>query len=204
MRESASKLPAGSFGAWLRATTDAAAGDGTVDVPCGDCVACCTSSQFVHIGPDERATLARIPDHVVFPAPGAPPGWVVLGYDERGHCPMFVDGGCSIYDVRPRTCRSYDCRVFPASGLAPATDKPGIVARAASWRFEHVTDDDAVAHRAVQDAAAFLSSNPACFPDGSVPTNPGVVARLAVDVHDEFLAEGPPDPAVVEARLAAR
>ena len=30
-----------------------------------------------------------------------------MGYDERGHCPMLVDGDCSIYDHRPRTCRMY-------------------------------------------------------------------------------------------------
>lgn len=199
-------LPAGTFSAWLRATTDAAAGDGTVDVPCGDCVACCTSSQFIHIGPDETETLRRIPTDVVFPAPGAPPEWVVLGYDDRGHCPMFVDGGCSIYEVRPRTCRSYDCRVFPASGLVPASDKPHIVERAGQWRFEHASDDDTARHRAVQDAAGYLSANPACFPDGVVPSNPGVVARLAIDVHEAFLPGAGPevDPDVIRQQLTSR
>ncbi len=66
------------------------------EVPCGSCTACCTSSQFVHIGPDETDTLARIPAALLFPAPRQPPGHVLLGYDERGHCPMLVDGRCSI------------------------------------------------------------------------------------------------------------
>ncbi|HET7720760.1 MAG TPA: YkgJ family cysteine cluster protein, partial [Acidimicrobiales bacterium] len=101
-------LPAGRFSTWLVRIG--------VDVPCGTCTACCTSSQFVHIGPDERDTLSRIPKALLFPAPGQPKGHVVMGYDERGHCPMFVDGACSIYEHRPRTCRTYDCRVFPAAG----------------------------------------------------------------------------------------
>ncbi|HJV08323.1 MAG TPA: YkgJ family cysteine cluster protein, partial [Acidimicrobiales bacterium] len=94
-------LPAGRFSTWL-----AQLAGGDVDVPCGACTACCTSSQFVHIGPDESETLARIPPALLFPAPGLPKGHVVMGYDERGHCPMFVDGGCSIYEARPRTCRA--------------------------------------------------------------------------------------------------
>ncbi len=77
-------------------------GDGGTDVPCGTCTACCTSSQFVHIEPDETDTLAHIPADVLFPAPLAPRGHVLLGYDERGHCPMLVDNACSIYEHRPR------------------------------------------------------------------------------------------------------
>ena len=95
------------------------AGSGGSDVPCGTCTACCTSSQFVHIEPDERDALAHIPAELLFPAPGRPRGHVLLGYDERGHCPMLVDGACSIYAHRPRTCRTYDCRVFAAAGVDP-------------------------------------------------------------------------------------
>lgn len=86
-------------------------------MPCGDCTACCTSSQFIHIAPDETETLGHIPDELLFDAPGFPAGHVVLGYDENGHCPMLVDGACSIYAHRPRTCRTYDCRIFPATGI---------------------------------------------------------------------------------------
>ena len=60
-------------------------------MPCGTCTACCTSSQFVHIGPDEVDTLAHIPAELLFPAPRMPKGHVLLGYDERGHCPMLID-----------------------------------------------------------------------------------------------------------------
>lgn len=78
-------------------------------VPCDGCTACCTSSQFVHIEPDERETLRRIPSELLFPAPRMPAGHVLLGYDEHGRCPMLSEQGCSIYEHRPRTCRTYDC-----------------------------------------------------------------------------------------------
>ena len=54
-----------------------------------------------------------------FPRPGRPKGHVVLGYDEHGRCPMLGDHGCTIYEHRPRTCRTYDCRVFAATGSSP-------------------------------------------------------------------------------------
>ena len=110
-------LSAGDFSSWMIEIQGAIRGDHGSDVPCDGCTACCTSSQFIHVGPDESDTLAHIPTDLLFPAPGLPPGHVVLGYDERGHCPMLIDDKCSIYEHRPRTCRTYDCRIFPAAGL---------------------------------------------------------------------------------------
>jgi Fe-S-cluster containining protein len=117
-------IPGGEFTAWLANMRAAIAGKQDSKVPCGTCTACCTSSQFVHIGPDETDTLAHIDARLLFPAPRMPRGHVVMGYDERGHCPMLIDDVCSIYEHRPRTCRTYDCRVFPAAGIEP--DKPRI------------------------------------------------------------------------------
>ena len=76
----------------------------------------CTSSQFVHIAPDETETLARVPKALQFPAPHLPDGHVVLGYDERGHCPMLIENQCSIYSIARARCRTYNCHVFPARG----------------------------------------------------------------------------------------
>ena len=128
---------------WLVDLGRALTGEADMDVPCGDCTACCTSSQFVHVEPDDRAALERIPDELLFPAPGLPEGHLLLGHDERGHCPMLVDGACSIYDARPRTCRTYDCRVFAVSGVAPE-DQPDIAARVRSW-VPMETDDELLA-----------------------------------------------------------
>src|SRR3954452_13867356 len=101
-------------------------------------MACCTSSQFVHIEPDEADALAHIPAALLFPAPRLPKGHVLLGYDERGHCPMLVAGRCSMYEHRPRACRAYDCRGCPAAGVNP--DPAAIAALPRPRRFTYPSD----------------------------------------------------------------
>jgi hypothetical protein len=120
-------------------------------VPCAGCTACCRSSQFVHIEPDEAATLARIDPALLFPAPARPAGHMVLGYDDRGWCPMLTADGCGIYENRPRTCRTYDCRVFAAAGLEP--DRPLIAEQMARWSFADGPERSAAVDRARQLAA---------------------------------------------------
>lgn len=139
MSEPAAPVPldAGPLDTWLVALGASLAGAGEMDVPCGDCTACCTSSQFVLVEPTDVAARASIPAALLFPAPGLPEGNLLLGFDEHGCCPMLVDGACSIYESRPRTCRTYDCRVFTAAGVAPE-DQPDIAARARRWRFDAV------------------------------------------------------------------
>src|SRR6476659_6305705 len=82
------ELPAGDFSAWVDEMQGALRGARDADVPCAGCTACCTASQFIHIEPDEADTLAHIPADLLFPAPRMPRGNVLLGYDERGRCPM--------------------------------------------------------------------------------------------------------------------
>jgi hypothetical protein len=125
---------AGTFSSWLDDTIAALAVGGDSDVPCGTCVGCCSSAQFVHVTPDDIDALAHIPDELLFPAPGAPKGHRLMGYDEDGRCPMLTDVGCSIYEHRPQTCRQYDCRVFAATGVE--TDKPLVAAQVAQWTFD--------------------------------------------------------------------
>jgi Fe-S-cluster containining protein len=150
------ELPAGGFSSWLAEVRVAIRGQGETDVACGTCTACCASAQFVHVAPDEVDALAHIPKALRFPAPGLPKGHVLLGYDERGRCPMLTDAGCSIYEHRPRTCRTYDCRVFEAAGLDVGDEKPLIAQRARRWRFDHPTPEDRGDHDAVRRAAAAL------------------------------------------------
>ncbi len=152
-------LPAGDFSTWLAGMESALRRERDSDVPCAGCTACCTSSQFVHIEPDERDTLAHIPAELLFPAPLRPRGHVVLGYDERGHCPMLVDGACSIYAHRPWTCRTYDCRIFAATGVELDDPAQGAIAeRASRWRFGFPTPEDVAAHEALRHAAAAIES----------------------------------------------
>jgi Fe-S-cluster containining protein len=181
-------LPAGDFSSWLHDVHGAIRGDNDADVPCDGCTACCTASQFVHIGPDETNTLAHIPSELLFPAPQLPRGHVVLGYDDRGHCPMLVDGACSIYEHRPRTCRTYDCRVFPAAGVEPTDeDKVQIAQRARRWQFSYETEADRALHDAVRAAAKFVRERPDALPPDRRPANETQLAVLAVELHDAFL-----------------
>ena len=162
------------------------AGDGDADVACGDCCACCATSHFVHVAPDEARTLARIPRELLFPAPGLPEGHLLLGYDERGRCPMLEeDGRCSIYADRPRTCRTYDCRVFTAAGID--ADRDAITRRARRWRFACPTQGDRAARDAVQGAARFVRERAECFPGDAAPRDPVGVALLALEVYEVFL-----------------
>lgn len=151
--DEAGPLAAGDFSSWLVEIRRAMRGEQDADVPCGGCTACCTASQFVHIGPDETDTLAHIPSALLFPAPRMPRGHVLLGYDEHGCCPMLVDGACSIYEHRPRTCRTYDCRVFTAAGIEPEDDKPLIARRVRRWRFSYEDPAGSAEHAAVRAAA---------------------------------------------------
>jgi uncharacterized protein len=181
-------LPAGDFSAWLHQTRSAQQEGGSADVPCGDCSACCTSSYFIHIAPDETQTLRRIPKALLFPAPGLPKGNVLLGYDDKGRCPMLIDNKCSIYADRPQTCRSYDCRVFPAAGIdAGDKDKATINRRIRRWKFAYPAETHRHEHIAVQAAATFLRDHAECFADGFVPRNPTQQAILAIKVYDVFL-----------------
>ncbi|MEA2705184.1 MAG: uncharacterized protein QOD63_3129 [Actinomycetota bacterium] len=181
-------LPAGSFSTWLAGMRRVLGGEGGSAVPCDGCTACCTSSQFIHIGPDETETRAHIPTELLFPAPRLPRGNVLLGYDERGHCPMLVDGACSIYEHRPRTCRTYDCRVFPAAGFdLDGEDKAAIAERARRWQFDFPAENDAVEHAAVQSAARFVLEHADLLPEGVAPATAAQRAVLAVEVHDAFL-----------------
>lgn len=184
----AQDLPAGDFSAWLGQIQGALRGERASEVPCNGCTACCRSSQFVDVGPDEVDTLAHIPGQLLFPAPGRPVGHLVMGYDERGHCPMLVDEQCSIYEHRPVACRTYDCRIFPATGVDVGDDgKPLIAARARRWRFEYPRADDRILHDAVRAAATFVRQHQGLLPADAAPANQTQLAVRAIEVHDAFL-----------------
>jgi hypothetical protein len=181
-------LEAGDFSAWVTEMQAAIRGDGESRVPCAGCTACCRSSQFVHIGPDEGDTLAHIPADLLFPAPGLPEGHVVLGYDQRGHCPMLIDNQCSIYEHRPRTCRTYDCRVLPATGIELRGSRTSLIAgRTRRWRFRFPSQSDAAEYEAIRSAAAFLVEHRGHLPDPARPVTETQLAVLAIEVHHLFL-----------------
>jgi Fe-S-cluster containining protein len=198
-----SALAAGDFSSWVNEMRGAIRGERGADVPCGGCTACCTSSQFVHIAPDETDTLSHIPAELLFPAPLLPRGHVLLGYDERGHCPMLIDNKCSIYEHRPKTCRTYDCRIFPAAGLEMDDDDKVLIARQARrWRFSFPTQDDRSQYDAVRAAATFLDTHSDLLADVDAPRSTTDLAVLAIEIHGEFQERGDPGPEVVRVAVA--
>ncbi len=183
-------LPAGDFSAWLRDTRHALMVEEGTDVDCTGCDACCSSSYFIHIRPEETRTLGRIREDLLAAAPGLPSGHVVLGYDSDGRCTMLDGGMCSIYECRPLTCRAYDCRVFAAAGIAAGVeDKSRITERARRWEFTYPTRLDRDEHSAVRAAAKFIQEHAGCFPGGATPRDPSQLAVVAIKVYDVFLDE---------------
>lgn len=178
-------LPAVPFFSWLTSVQAALAEEQPADVPCGECNACCRTSHFIHVRPEERRALARIPRQLLFPAPDLPPGNLVLGYDEKGCCPMLIHGRCTIYEDRPLACRTYDCRIYLAAGVV--ADRAAIAAQVRLWQFSHPSQDDRDRHSAVRAAARFIREHPESLPSEAARREPVRVAVLAIAVHEAFL-----------------
>jgi uncharacterized protein len=192
-------IPAGNFSDWLRAMRSALAGSAGMEVACGDCVGCCTSSYYIKVRPHETRALAAI-DPVYFLPEAGRDGARLMGYHDNGHCPMFDGVGCSIYRDRPETCRTYDCRVFTAAGMpAGGDDKSVINTRVSSWRFEYPTEIAKAEQRAVRAAANFLRQHPVRFPGGRVPARPSEIAVLAIKTYEVFMDEPGDDDSIAAA-----
>jgi uncharacterized protein len=176
-----------NFSLWLDQIRQVQKTGKAVDVPCGECTACCTSSYFILIKTHETGTAAKIPGELMFPAPGLPKGNMLLGFDEKGHCPMFADNKCLIYDYRPETCRTYDCRIFTATGLRAGDDKVRISRQASRWKFSFSENRDLKNFSAVKAAAKFINEYAGCFPAGFIPSNTPQQALIAIKIYDVFL-----------------
>lgn len=198
----AEPLPAGGFAEWLCVTRVSREQRRDVAVPCGECRACCHSSLFIHIAPDERDTLAHIAPDLLFPAPGAPPGHLLMGYDRHGRCPMLTADGCSIYEHRPRTCRDFDCRTVAATGVALEETQRAIAEQARRWRFDHPLPEDEQQLGAVRAAAAFLLERGPQLLPGALPSHPLQLALLAIAVYEVFIEPGAAQPRPSDAELA--
>jgi Fe-S-cluster containining protein len=197
-------IPAGNFSEWLHAMRAALRGEQGMNVACGDCVGCCTSSYYIKVRPHETRALAAIAaqgaDNLE-QAPG-PRGEWFMGFDEHGHCLMF-DQGCRIYADRPDTCRTYDCRVFAASGMQAGEERPIINERISRWRFDYPTERARAEQRAVAAAASFLRRHPVRFPSGRIPSRPAEIAVLAVKTYEVFLDAAPDGDEAAQAVIAA-
>ena len=189
---------------WLRETRLAHRLQSGVDVPCGSCNACCRSSYFIHIQPQETEALAHIPADLLFPAPGLPQGNMVMGFNAQGCCPMLIDNRCSIYAHRPLTCRIYDCRLFAAAGLdAGGQEKALVNQQLPRWTFDYPEPSDQEAQQAVREVVQFIQTHAHAFPGGRVPQNPSHLAILAVKAYTTFLPDQHPKAPSHTERAAA-
>ncbi len=183
-------LPAGPFLPWLTRMARALETDRPSDVPCGACTACCEGSYFIHVRPSDTGAVERIPAALLFPAPGAGAGHRLMGYDDRGRCPMLMSDRCTIYADRPQTCRTYDCRIFAATGLAePGPEKAAIMTRAARWRFDYSNDTERMQHDALR-AVCWSVVEAADTLRGELPGNATQLAMLLVRLHTLLLDPG--------------
>lgn len=177
-------LPAVSFSAWLDGTLGTLLRDAPADVPCGECNACCRTFHQIHIRPGEKRARKRLPKEYLTVARGLPPGYLLLGYTEEGACPVLVGGRCTIYGDRPLVCRTYDCRLYAATGVEP--DRAEIAAQVRRWRFDYPEAEDRELQEAVLAAVRFVRRTPSCLPSEAARRQPIRVATLAAVTHELF------------------
>jgi len=152
-----SKVNAGEFATWIEELTRTMKGVSKGNVPCGDCAGCCTS------GLEKRHFL--------------------LGYDEKGHCPMFKTDKCSIYESRPEICRQYDCRVLAASKIEISDESQEITAQVNSWEFEFTSAKRIELGNAVELAVSFLTNYANKFSTGFTSPMSAQIAEMGIRVH---------------------
>lgn len=182
---------AGEFGAWLRAMTAMLRGGGGIEVPCGDCVGCCSASWPVALRGEETALLAEVPHWLHLEVEDAPPGVRYMGYRDDGRCPLLADGRCTVYARRPATCRDFDCRLFAAAGIESAGPGKGLIdARIRSWRFHYADAAARRRHEAIRRTAAFLTGPARRVPGHRLPDSPVALAGIALKGHGAYLEDG--------------
>ena len=181
------EVAAGPFRDWLAQARSSLRGSGGVEVPCGNCTGCCTSSYSVQLRPEDQRALVKIPAQFLVSAPGFHRAQMTMRALPDGTCPMLDGGRCSIYRERPQTCLDYDCRIFAAAGIdAGGADKAVINRRVHEWRFTYPTEADRLAHSAVRAAATFIRERQTSF-RSRIPTAPMGVAVLAIKAFAVFL-----------------
>ncbi len=122
---------------------------------------------------------------------------MVMGFTNKGQCPMLADSKCTVYDDRPQTCRKYDCRVLAATGLAvDERTQADVAERVRAWEFTFESDESRDEFRMVRRAAAFLQENRQLFPQGSLPSHPAPLAAFAIRVFRLFGDDLPQDQLV--------
>lgn len=182
------KLNAGVFSVWLSGIRDSIQNNIAIEVPCGNCHACCTSSLFIHIKHEETQTLRNISKNLLFDAPYLSESSYLLGYLFNGNCPLFKENRCSIYESRPNTCKKFDCRIFTAAGLkADDHFKSQISNQAERWEFSFPNEIDKIEFKALNRTVNFIKENKELFPVEIFPALNSELAILSIKVYKALI-----------------
>jgi len=163
-------------------------------VDCGTCTMCCREPQRVELTSAELASPVLRHD-----------GKHLLRQPD-GSCTHLVDGACEVYDRRPRSCRTFDCRAL-AVAMCKALSAPGVT-RAGYGRVAPPCDAEDVAYatavhknllRIVARAPGVDAVDAGCAAAGA-PEDEVVLARrellaMPPGAREEWIAE--------QARVAA-
>lgn len=78
-----------------------------VTLPCGTCRLCCHAEVVTLEEQDDRTLFD--PDMLYTIPLEDGPAWA-MKHKPNGECIALAEGGCSIYEIRPIICRTFDCR----------------------------------------------------------------------------------------------
>jgi hypothetical protein len=181
------QIDSGNFINWFKMTVAAIQTSADVYVPCRDCTACCKSGFYIAVGKDETQTLERIPKKLLKRLPGLQDLYY-LGHDQHGHCHLLKDGLCSIYEDRPHACRTFDCRIFIATGIQLDKDPASpINGRVQEWEFRYPTQGDQVTQEYLKQVAAILQEHTKPSPDDPSSENHRLLALKAILITSRLL-----------------
>ncbi len=141
--------PNGALLTFLR-KTEQGLKQGTLDVPCKGCTACCRDPlMYVDVTDEEaqRLQTRRIDEN----------GRLEVARKPNGECVYLIDNKCTIYAQRPNACRKYDCRFAllgaPLAG-ADIVRREGVE----QWeRFKLPSREDKLAYLAIRMVVAMQS-----------------------------------------------
>jgi len=180
-------MPAGPFQAWLEMTRKAIQNGSDVKVPCGDCSACCRSGFFIAVSKGETQTLDRIPVDFLHDIPGIPEV-LYIGFNDEGHCLLLKDGHCSIYENRPHSCRTFDCRVYNATGIQLDKDPSSPISkRVQEWGFTYPTEQDRARQEHLIQVSSILREHIPETPNDPSSENRRLLALKAILIASRLL-----------------
>jgi uncharacterized protein len=186
--EQPERVDAGPFGEWLAAMRAVLRGERDADVPCGNCVGCCVSSYPIPLRREDVRARSEVPEQFLLGTQASGERWL-MGFREDGRCPFMNQHQCDIYADRPQTCRDYDCRIYAASGLVPDGNRTVIEQRVREWEFSFSSNAERATAEALRNAAQFIRTHAALFPNGTRASSATAAAVLAVKAYPLFLTD---------------